>query len=947
MGLAAPKSKSVHLSPPSVPPTWSQQYGRKVLESYGWAPGAFLGAREAAQADYFTTANASHIRIALRQEGLGIGANKRSEELSSPSLGLFSDVLDRLNGQDAHETQRRHDLRAKLQANHSGEQRLGVSGFVSGGFLVGNAIISEAAVNNDESNTVMARPLEQQSSLRRLRETSQVSDTEPNSLDSCVNEVENTQKDLNLTSKESLGKRRRRHGSLGHDKSSSRRKEKAAKKEAKRSGISTRGNSKLQSSKERQREMHSNETTSHQQSKPPFSSPSRASVTLTNAGPGASSWKTQRKSRLHGSRRVCSQVNDRSLKEVRRQLMIAIQSNALTLADSHDILRTSQMNIFSRGIGETLLVVDTDIYGKVPTKTATRLQVFAAHCTQSDRRDGQSPRTTTISYERSRGHEGVGSSDETPSADIDNASASASQESVRSSASSVEPVEPSDSVSRPRSSRRFVRESSREDQDRRVPVPEPLPHRPSRRSSHGTRERRHYNRRRRSPSRSSSSVDSYEDGGAYTRRHRYAWIPNPPSGPGYPPSNIGAPTYSGYPAQPGVHPQSLVPYQQPDPYAYFQGNPFTTPMYAQPNPLSPPISSPTSGYFMQDPYRPAPQQAIMPYSPPVNNYYMPPPIQSQPPPPAPPPARTEAPAPKSKAPVDKETEERLNKLQEMILAQEKERVAKEKEWEARLEAEKKAAEAKEAEKAAKAEAERQKNEAVADAAKKAKDIAEDEANAKAKEAQEKHEKAIKEAREATDKAKKAEEKAKENEAKLKPTPDDAKSPITFKDALGRRFQFPWRYCKTWKGMEDLICQAFVHVDIEKYVQERQYDLVGPNGIILPHVWDFTIQPDWTVTMEMWPGVAEEQRRANEPKVAPVPVPPLPQQNRKGDKKSRRSKSAFVVPVPPAPDIPGAAPDPNVAVPSGAVDLGQSKSKRRTVPRFLSWTAGGQAPRRRR
>lgn len=55
-------------------------------------------------------------------------------------------------------------------------------------------------------------------------------------------------------------------------------------------------------------------------------------------------------------------------------------------------------------------------------------------------------------------------------------------------------------------------------------------------------------------------------------------------------------------------------------------------------------------------------------------------------------------------------------------------------------------------------------------------------------------------------------------------------------------------------MEELIRQAFLHVEvIGPHVAEGHYDLVGPNGdIILPQVWETVIEPDWTVTMHMWP-----------------------------------------------------------------------------------------------
>jgi hypothetical protein len=55
-------------------------------------------------------------------------------------------------------------------------------------------------------------------------------------------------------------------------------------------------------------------------------------------------------------------------------------------------------------------------------------------------------------------------------------------------------------------------------------------------------------------------------------------------------------------------------------------------------------------------------------------------------------------------------------------------------------------------------------------------------------------------------------------------------------------------------MEELIRQAFIHVEnIGPHVQDGHYDLLGPNGeIILPQVWDTVVEPDWTVTMHMWP-----------------------------------------------------------------------------------------------
>ncbi|CAN8096072.1 unnamed protein product [Discula destructiva] len=95
-------------------------------------------------------------------------------------------------------------------------------------------------------------------------------------------------------------------------------------------------------------------------------------------------------------------------------------------------------------------------------------------------------------------------------------------------------------------------------------------------------------------------------------------------------------------------------------------------------------------------------------------------------------------------------------------------------------------------------------------------------------------------------------KAAEEEAK-KGTGDD-KEPVKFKDAVGRKYSFPWRLASEWMTMESLIKQAFAHIeDIGPQVIEGCYDLEGPDGeLILKEIWESTVQPGWQVTMKMWP-----------------------------------------------------------------------------------------------
>ncbi|KAJ5946232.1 hypothetical protein N7454_003071 [Penicillium verhagenii] len=141
--------------------------------------------------------------------------------------------------------------------------------------------------------------------------------------------------------------------------------------------------------------------------------------------------------------------------------------------------------------------------------------------------------------------------------------------------------------------------------------------------------------------------------------------------------------------------------------------------------------------------------------------------------------------------------------------------------------------------------------------------------------------------EAVEAAKAAEQaaaaKAKEEEEnKNKVPPPEKKKPIKFKDAVGRKFSFPFELCSTWRGMEDLIKQAFLHIEvIGPHVAEGHYDLVGPNGdIILPQVWETVVEPDWTITMHMWP-IPEKPK---EPDPPPAADPPPAEPPKAGEKK---------------------------------------------------------------
>lgn len=87
--------------------------------------------------------------------------------------------------------------------------------------------------------------------------------------------------------------------------------------------------------------------------------------------------------------------------------------------------------------------------------------------------------------------------------------------------------------------------------------------------------------------------------------------------------------------------------------------------------------------------------------------------------------------------------------------------------------------------------------------------------------------------------------------------------IQFKDALNRKYSFPYRLCTTWPNMEELIKQAFDNVEhLAHSVHEGWYDLFGPEKqIILPSLWEKTIEPEWTISMAMWPPERIQRDRA--------------------------------------------------------------------------------------
>ncbi|KAI6246172.1 hypothetical protein HI914_05831 [Erysiphe necator] len=144
MGLAAPKKKT-KLSYDPNNTRWTndvQSFGHKMLTSQGWKKGELLGAKNAAHAEFHTSANSSHIRVTFKDDNLGLGAKIGTGVGHGECTGLdaFNDLLSRLNGKTKTQIIQKQQARADIRREIYTDKRLGSINFVSGGFLVGDKI---------------------------------------------------------------------------------------------------------------------------------------------------------------------------------------------------------------------------------------------------------------------------------------------------------------------------------------------------------------------------------------------------------------------------------------------------------------------------------------------------------------------------------------------------------------------------------------------------------------------------------------------------------------------------------------------------------------------------------------------------------------------------------------------------------------------------------------
>ncbi|KAK7536735.1 hypothetical protein IWX49DRAFT_255692 [Phyllosticta citricarpa] len=161
MGLAAPKNRFKISADPNNT-TWSKntdRFGHKILTKQGWNPGEFLGAKDANHSEHYTAANASHIRVKIKDDTLGLGRKKGGAENDNFGLSLFQGVLGRLNGKSDAELKTESDARKRLESKLYGGTGLH---FVFGGYLVGDKIEdlkkNEAAADKTSKSQASSSP---------------------------------------------------------------------------------------------------------------------------------------------------------------------------------------------------------------------------------------------------------------------------------------------------------------------------------------------------------------------------------------------------------------------------------------------------------------------------------------------------------------------------------------------------------------------------------------------------------------------------------------------------------------------------------------------------------------------------------------------------------------------------------------------------------------------
>jgi Pin2-interacting protein X1 len=121
-----------------------------MLSSQGWTPGSTLGSKDAQHKAHLTQASHSHIRVVLRDDNLGLGAQKGRADTDVFGLDMFQGLLGRLNGKTQDQLEKEGKVRRDVLLGGIARERYGGGMFVRGGFLVGDKIEDVVSVEEAE-----------------------------------------------------------------------------------------------------------------------------------------------------------------------------------------------------------------------------------------------------------------------------------------------------------------------------------------------------------------------------------------------------------------------------------------------------------------------------------------------------------------------------------------------------------------------------------------------------------------------------------------------------------------------------------------------------------------------------------------------------------------------------------------------------------------------------
>ncbi|KAF4122448.1 Pin2-interacting protein X1 [Geosmithia morbida] len=129
----------------------ANKFGQKILESQGWQPGEYLGAKDASHAEHLTAASASYIRVSLKDDVKGLGFDRRREN-EVTGLDEFSDLLSRLNGKSKASVEKDRQARMEVKMDAYVHSRYGPMRFVRGGLLVGDELKEGSRSDDDDDD---------------------------------------------------------------------------------------------------------------------------------------------------------------------------------------------------------------------------------------------------------------------------------------------------------------------------------------------------------------------------------------------------------------------------------------------------------------------------------------------------------------------------------------------------------------------------------------------------------------------------------------------------------------------------------------------------------------------------------------------------------------------------------------------------------------------------